>query len=585
MRESRHCFADSRRLTGPNLFFDVPGAVLEALGPAARDDAAHARWYAAVAALRQALGWPAAPAAARRHAGGAQLALAAPPGLLLAATELNEWAWEAACGLFDGGLAAAAQGLFERAHPAGLEAMAHALAERAGAEFDPALAALQDASGARGLPVFSDDEAVSVGAGRGSRCWPRGALPDAGSLPWSELHDLPVALVTGSNGKTTTARLVAALLGAEGRCVGLCGTEGVTVGDAAPLAVGDYAGPAGARLVLRDPRVEAAVLETARGGILRRGLAVQRADVAVVTNLSADHFGEYGIDTLHDLADAKLVVARALGTQGLLVLNADNALLLARAPLQRCRVALFALDEAHPALAACRAAGAPTCGVAAGRLRLWQSGAAHDLGAVAAMPLSHGGVARHNVANLAAAALAAAALGVAPETIARTLSGFGRDPRDNPGRLERHAWQGAAVLVDYAHNPEGLAALLGVAAAVPGRRRLSLLLGQAGNRDDAAIAELARTAAAAAPDRIVLKELPAMLRGRAPGEVPALLRRALRDAGVPGERIELVPDEAAAARMLLAAARPGDVIVLPLHDPGARAEIAGLLEARGSARD
>jgi cyanophycin synthetase len=558
--------ADSRRLTGPNLYFAETGAVLEALGPRADDSAAHAAWRDGVAALRHALGWPEAPLVVRRHATGTQLAMAAPEDLLLTATEVNEWAWEATSG-------PPVLGVFDTARTA--------LAAHAAAERDPARDALAAAARERGLPVFVDDDVLSLGAGRGSRAWPLRALPDPRALRWDDLHDVPTALVTGSNGKTTTARLIAAMVTASGRVPGVCGTEGVTVGTAT-IARGDYAGPAGARLVLRHPQVEAAVLETARGGILRRGLATARADVAVVTNVSADHFGEYGVDTLDDLADAKLVVARALGTDGLLVLNADDALLLARAAALRCRVALFALADAHPALAALRSAGGLTCGAADGRLRLWLAGAAHDLGAVAAMPIAHGGAAPHNVGNAAAAALTAAALGVAPQAIAAALARFGRDRADNPGRLQRWDVGGVVVLLDYAHNPEGLNALLGVAAVLRAAggssARLGLLLGQAGNRGDAAIAELARSAARRVPDRVVLKELPAMLRGRAPGEVPALMARALAEAGVAGERVATVADEVDAARALLAWARRGDTVVLPVHASASREELSRLLD-------
>ncbi len=379
--EPHPCFADSRRLTGPNLFFDETGAVLETLGPTALSSAAHAAWRERVTALRQALGWPDAPLAARCHAAGAQLALAAPAGQLFTATEVNEWAWEAASGLFAGSAAGTGEApRFDALHPPGND-LGHAVrlfAARAAAERQPAWSALAVAAREHGVALFADDAALSLGAGKGSRTWPLSALPDPRRLRWSALHDVPTALVTGSNGKTTTVRLIAAMLAAAGRVPGHCGTEGVVVG-AAQIASGDYSGPAGARLVLRHSLVEAAVLETARGGILRRGLATGRADVAVVTNLSADHFGEYGIDNLDDLADTKLVVARALGSGGLLVLNADDPLLLVRASLQRCRVALFSLDGDHRALAALRAARGMTCGVAAGRLRLSRQADVHDL--------------------------------------------------------------------------------------------------------------------------------------------------------------------------------------------------------------
>ena len=195
------------------------------------------------------------------------------------------------------------------------------------------------------------------------------------------------------------------------------------------------------------------------------------------------------------------------------------------------------------------------------------------------MPLSVAGAARYNLENLSAAVLAAVAVGLPLAAIEKTLARFGAQASDNPGRLERWPHRGATVLIDYAHNPDGLAHLLGVARTLL-PRRLGLLLGQAGNRDDLAIAALARVAAAAAPDRVVLKELPAMLRGRLPGAVPALIERELLAAGIAHDRILLRLDEDAAAGVLLDWAEPGDVIVLPIHTDAVRARLVAAL-ARG----
>jgi cyanophycin synthetase len=364
---------------------------------------------------------------------------------------------------------------------------------------------------------------------------------------------------------------------AAGHTAGLCSTEGIVIGGE-PTDSGDYSGPAGARAVLRDKHVTLAVLETARGGIARRGLAITQADVAVVTNISADHFGEYGIDTVADLAELKLVVARAVTERGLLVLNADDAVLMAAADClphaANARRALFAANADDPALAALRQQGGATCGARDDRLVLDHAGASHDLGAIKEMPLTFNGAASYNTMNLAAAALAAiAGLALPINAVRTTLACFGFDPRDNAGRLERHTYHGATVLIDYAHNPDGLARLLAVARALP-HKRLLLLLGQAGNRSDEAIAELARTTAAAQPDLVVIKELPNMLRGRAPGEVPALLRRALIDAGLTETQLRLGGEEITGALMLLQMARPDDVLILPLHSAVGRSEIA-----------
>jgi UDP-N-acetylmuramyl tripeptide synthase len=292
--------------------------------------------------------------------------------------------------------------------------------------------------------------------------------------------------------------------------------------------------------------------------------------------VSTDHFGEYGIHALEDLAAVKLVVAQAVEEGGLLVLNADDDQLVALGPLQACALGWFSLEDDHPLLQAHRRLEGATCGLWQGHLRLSQLGEVHDLGEVAAMPLSIEGRAAYNISNLAAAALAAGALGVPPRVIAEVLRSFGSVPKDNPGRLERWQVGGIQVYLDYAHNPEGLDGLLQVAVA--GRpARLGLLLGQAGNREEAAIRELAAMAARHAPDLVILKDLEGYLRGRVPGEVPDILRAELLGCGLPGECLRTILSEEAAVLALLAWASTGDVLVLPVHGVEAKQTLRSLL--------
>jgi cyanophycin synthetase len=584
--EPRHAFDESRRLIGPNRWYGGPAVMLVPLGPAAADGAAQGRWIAQVVALCQALEWPEPEPRVQQHRQGLILAFAAPWDTLFTATEINEWAWEQAAAAHPRHAAAG----FVLAQPAllALEDAREHFRARAAAERSRPLARLAEAASAQGITLLADDDTVSLGEGRGSITYPRAALPLPLDVPWARLGTVPKVLVTGSNGKTTTTRLLAAMADAAGFVPGLCSTEGLVIGGVG-VDSGDWAGPAGARAVLRHPAVTAALLETARGGLLRRGLAVPRAEVAVVTNVSADHLGEQGIDTVEDIAFVKLALAHALArppgeTAGTLVLNGRCD------PLLRVAVhlphaahatwALFAREHDTPLLAALRRHGGATCGVHQGQLLLTLGGVEHELGAVADMPLALGGAAGYNIENLAAAALTAACLRWPLDEIRAVLARFGADPADNPGRLERHRWQGATVLVDYAHNPDGLAQLLAVAQALrpaEGASRLLLLLGQAGNRDDGALAALAAVAAAARPERVVIKELTAMLRGRAEGEVPARLRAGLLQAGLAAAAIEEGGDEEAAALRLLAQARPGDVVVLPLHTAGVRSRVTARL--------
>jgi len=603
-------FEASRRLTGANLFFAGTGAQLETAAMTA-DAAVLEAWRARVARARAHLGWDAADATrgspavtARRHAGGVSLALAAPVDALYTATEVNEWALCAALIEHDGArwhnleaeLAAAA--LADAADVEGFipplldeHAALARFARLAAREARPPLRALLAAAADRGLPHVLDDEILTLGAGAGGRDFALAGLPAVTEVPWQSLHDVPTALVTGSNGKTTTVRLIAACAEAAGwRPAAYCCTDGVFLGGQA-RAGGDYSGPEGARRVVRERAARAAVIETARGGILRRGIAISQAQVAVVTNVSADHFGEYGIDDLEGLADVKLSVAAVVSAAGLLVLNADDPQLVSRAPALARRfgrsptLGWFALDADLPALRDHRERGGATCGGSEGRLVLAGGGAQYDLGAIAAMPLTVGGSATYNIANLAGAALAATVLGVPPATIAGVCAHFGASVADNFGRLMRFQRDGVRILVDYAHNPEGLRGLLTVAEHLRGGRgRLGLLLGHAGNRRDAELEALAAVAAEFHPALIVVKENEAHLRGRAPGEVPRLIHAALLRAGVARTALQMRMSELEAVHAALAWAQPGDVLALPVHSAAARAAVVALLEGARPAR-
>ncbi len=560
-------FEDSRRLTGPCVFFPRCGVVLEAVQP--MSGAVEAGWRTRVTRMQCAMNWSASKLVVRRHQHGVSLAFPAPVDVLFTATEVNEWALLASLGVAM---------LHAPGYPASWDEAAAVLTLRAmeRAERQPALVAVLQAAALHSVSTLLDDDTLTVGGGRYSVSWPRRAPPALEQLDWSQLHSVPTTLVTGSNGKTTTVRLIAAMQRAHGlRCGHSC-TDGVMI-DGQPVAAGDYSGPAGARTVLRDPRVEAAVLETARGGLLRRGLAVEHASVAVVTNVSADHFGEYGIDDLAGLAEAKLTVARALGPEGSLVVNADDLHLVARAASLGHALAWFAQDLAHPLLQAHRAQGGATCGVSAGHLCLAVSSREYSLGEVAQLPLCADGLALYNIGNCAAAALAAYAQGVPVETIAAVLADFGRQPSDNPGRLERYQFGGVQLLVDYAHNPEGLDGLLKVAAALRTTGRLALLLGQAGNRKDADILRLADVAASYRPELVVLKGVDGYERGRPAGEVPRMLHDALVRHGYTDSQLPLRIRELDAVRTALEWAQAGDVLVLAVHSLSARGKVGKLI--------
>jgi cyanophycin synthetase len=566
------------------------------------DDELIAAWGVRVERAGLRVGWHNRRAVARKHSGGVSLAISAPIDQLFLATEVNEWALCAALlerdpvrwrNLEEILVAEALQANENSASPTAQippvleESAALSRFERLSSlEAHPKLRALLDAAQIRALPYVVDESELTLGAGAGGRNFPLSALPNVEDVAWQELRDIPTAIVTGSNGKTTTVRLIAACARKFGWHAGYNCTDGVFLDDQA-LALGDYSGPAGARMVMREPRTQAAILETARGGILRRGIAVSQAAAAVVTNVSSDHFGEYGIHDLAGLAQVKLAVAAAIGPGGLLVLNADDVQLRAQADELARRFGRhppfgwFSASADPRRLREHRSRGGSACGPRAGRLYLSHGGAEYDLGSVSAMPLSMGGVAAYNVANMAGAALAAAALGIAPAAIAAVLAEFGSRLEDNPGRMMRFTIGDVTVLLDYAHNPDGLRGFLTVADHLRGGAgRLGLLLGQAGNRKDADIRELAQVAAEFHPALVVVKEDEAHLRGRAPEEIPRIIRAELKRLGFADSALPMVNSEVEAVRYALDWARPGDVLALPVHSSAARAAVVAMLKQR-----
>jgi cyanophycin synthetase len=541
---------DSRRLTGANLLTDSPGAVIDVSFGDREPDLVIGAWKEHARRLLAELDWSGSALRVRRFAGGANLVVTAPEDGLYTATELNETAWEAARDWIEGGQ----QRLLLRA--------ARQLRAEYRDEERPRMMRLLQAARERDLPVLADEDQLTIGLGRRSHSWDLYELPHPDDVDWRGLGRIPTALVTGTNGKTTTVRLLAAIARAADSVAGVSSTDWLAMGDEL-LDRDDYAGPGGARRVLRDPRCELAILETARGGLLRRGLAVERADVALITNIAADHLGEFGVETIDDLADVKWSVTRALGASGTLVLNAEDPRLVARAGACDARLCLFSTRPSVPAFREHVDSGGLGYTVRRGQLRRCLGGQETSIVAVRRVPICFGGAARHNVANVLAAVAVAEALGLATAAIAAALTAFRSE--DNPGRGNLYSVAGATVLVDFAHNPDGLAALLPMIEALPAQRRM-LVIGQAGDRGDADIVDYANAAAPLRFDRVLIKRMDGHARGRAQGEVAALLRGAFREQGYAARALGLVTTELDAARAALRWARPGDLVVFLSHE-------------------
>jgi cyanophycin synthetase len=375
---------------------------------------------------------------------------------------------------------------------------------------------------------------------------------------------IPIVAITGTNGKSTTARMVARILRETGKKVGLTNTSGVYVGDRL-VRPSDASGPKSARMVLTNPTVDAAVLETARGGILREGLGFDRCDVGCVLNVTEDHLGIKGINSVEDLANVKSVVVEAVARRGHSVLNADDLLTRAMTRHARGTICWFSIAGPGGFIAEHIAGGgmAAVCEPIDGddHILIYDRGERHVVMPVAEIPATLGGAAAFNTENALAATAMATALGVAPTTIAAALSGFSTTFEESPGRLNIVDRGGVTVIVDYAHNPAAVTALGRYLATLrrPGRRMIGTFSVPGDRRDEDLIGM--GTLAATIFDELVCRETPDG-RGRPRGEINALMSRGAIAGGLAPEHVHRIVEESEATLFSLSRARPGDVVVL-----------------------
>jgi UDP-N-acetylmuramyl tripeptide synthase len=530
-------------------------------------DAFEERLRTELAALGAAVGLPVDGLVLRRHKTGATVGLPAAIDALRTAIDVLEWAGVQA-------------GAVPTADVQPVDA--HELARRLRDEQNPALVALLDEAARRGVPALLYDDGISLGHGEKSRTWPAGTVPAVDDVPWATLARVPVALVTGTNGKTTTTRYLTAMMRAAGVVTGATSTDGVVIGNEQKES-GDWSGPGGARAVLRDERVQMAALETARGGLLRRGLAVEGADVAVVTNVSDDHLGDYGVHDTAAMADVKMLIAHGVRRDGRVVLNANDALLVARASSLAAPVVYFAVDERHPVVAAHTGAGGSACVVRDGTITLVDGRVDTLVLPVDDVPLCFGGAAVHNVENALAATAAGHALRLPVAALQAGLRALRANNDDLHGRSLVREHDGVRLLLDFAHNPAGVAAALAFLQRLRARDaragRLVVLTGAAGDRSDDELRGVCAAIAAARPDRVIVRELVKYQRGRAMGEVPARLRDHLVAHGVAADAIVFADDDVTGLAGALDDARTGDTVAMLIHIDGPG--VAALLAARG----
>ena len=416
----------------------------------------------------QAVGWSTEHICSRAFDGGVSLVINAPIDVLYAACELNEIAFNRAVASLAG------EPLPD------LRDSVSTLTRLIADESKPALLDMQAAAAHHQVPFLWDDDEVSVGFGKTAITWPADRLPEPESVDWPAISSVPLGIVTGTNGKSTTVRLSAEILAAAGLSAGITSTDYIRVGEEI-LDRGDYSGPGGARTLLRHPKSEAVVLEVARGGLLRRGIGVERADAALITNVAADHMGEYGINTVAEMAEAKFIVRRALSKEAPLILNADDPESVRMAATLDNRIVWFGLDASHPVLRSHLEKQGQAAYLSDGWLVLAEGRRTRKIVKAEDIPITFGGVARYNISNALGAMALCSVLGVDDESLATGLKSFSGDASVNPGRGNLYEKNGIRIFIDFAHNEHGLKAVADTVRAFNATRNI-VLMGQAGDR-------------------------------------------------------------------------------------------------------
>ncbi|MCF6226085.1 MAG: hypothetical protein L3J22_07270 [Xanthomonadales bacterium] len=540
---------DSRRLTGPNLFSAEAGAIIGVSFKNIDAEIVVEQWNRQVRILLDSLGWATEKTWSRIYSGGISLVISAPIDVLYAATEVNEAAWQ----LTMGEILAPSE---SNSTSVDIEKLQSLIQD----ESNPPLLVLEKAAIDHNICFLSDDDEASIGYGKSCQVFPVDKIPPVSSIDWSGIECIPVALVTGTNGKSTTVRLASAVAKAAGLAAGITSTDYIRVGDQI-LDTGDYSGPGGARTILRHPNTEIAFLEVARGGMLRRGIGVNKATSVVITNVAEDHLGEYGINTLDDMVAAKFIVRQAISLQQDLILNADDAGCVSFAKSLENKIVWFSWSLNNPVIQAHIKAGGGACYVDAGVIYSHRGGITTAVVAVNDIPITLSAAAKHNTHNALAVTALCLTMGIDVKHIRQGLSGFASIPENNPGRGNVFEFNGITAIVDFAHNEHGLNSMVETISNMPATRRL-ILISQAGDRSDELIKGLVQSSMKAKPDALVVCELASYLRGRELNEVPRIIRQHALDMGMEKEKIMLSDSPFQGVEKALEWAQSGDVLLI-----------------------
>ena len=380
-------------------------------------------------------------------------------------------------------------------------------------------------------------------------------------FPKGSEYQVPIVAVTGTNGKTTTVRLISHILSLNGKNVGMTSTDAVVI-DNVPILKGDYSGPGGARTVLMDSTIDHAVLEVARGGMLRRGLGYNESDVGVLLNVTSDHLGEGGIETLEDLARLKAIVIETVKETGHAVLNAEDPLVLPLQEKTSGEVILFSLDPDIQALKENLKKGNMNVTFKDDSIIIQKGGWTSVVAKVVEIPITYGGKALFNVQNVMAAVAATSALGLNGRQIRAGLVSFSPSIGLSPGRMNIIEMGDFKAVIDYGHNMGAIKATGELLPHLAPGRKIRMAAGT-GNRREVDVIEYGLTLSKYYDHVVVTDTDP---RGKAPGEVAELVRQGLHKGGFTDDSITIVLDGREATRAALDMAVKGDIVVLQADD-------------------
>lgn len=505
----------SRRLVGPNLFFKETGTVLDV--PLTYDkEKLTDLFYQEAKRILPELGWVDIKIAHKFFNNGVRFAMTAPVDITMPACDVIDFIW------------LSVREYVENGEFKTIEKAKNTLLPLIETDKNLTYCKLHELAKSKGLNAFRDKNKAYIGSGTG--CYEFDLVRDTlESIEWSKIYDIPAVIVTGTNGKTTTIRLTDFICRFAGKLTGYTSTDWVKVNDEL-VDEGDYSGPTGHQFVLTDKKVEVALLESARGGLLKRGLIESYVNAAAVTNVSADHLGEDGIETVAELAEAKSIVFRTMGQNSHAIINLDNSYMKGKFDDLNCHKIIVTQNPDEHDMGYYLAKADYACIVEDGKFIWVKNNQRTIILDIQDAPITVNGFAKHNIENTMIAIALSFKLGIEFTTIAAALKEYKNDPKVNRGRANVFEWDNKVAVLDYAHNEASIDALLSMMKAYDKGGKTYLMIGTTGDRKYL-ISPINDIILKYGIDFIVLKETSKYLRSAEFMELPLSIRKDLNDKG------------------------------------------------------